>query len=142
MKLIKSIMLLAICLGANNFLFAQPEPAITAKSIELKPAVATDSKPNPAIISKPQTPAELKTADSQNNIPTTIKEEMPKPQVIPSRVIANSSSSTDIIFPNTPLTKPIIADEASVPVTNTTPKQLPANKNIVVSQTPKKTKLD
>ena len=135
MKLIKSFLLLAVCLGANNFLFAQAEPAIATKAIEFKPAVAPDSKPNPAIISKQQNPAELKTADSKNNIQAATKEEMPKPQALPLKnTTSSSTASVDIIFPNTPLPKPIISDAATGPATTTAPKQVPVKNQSAVSQ--------
>lgn len=136
MKLIKSFMLLAICFGTSNFLFAQLEPALATKPVEIKPAVVQDNKPNPAIISKQQNPAELKITDSQSNITATANEEMPKPQVVPFRDIANSSSSTDIIFPNTTLPKPIITETPPATAPVTAAKQVPAKKTAVVLQAP------
>lgn len=136
MKLIKSFMLLTVCMSANNFLFAQQEPAIAPRPVEVKLAMVPDSKPNPAIISKQQNPAELKNADTQNTAPVTYKEDDVKPQVMPAKNLVVQPSSTDIIFPDPPLPKPIIKSMEAAPAPAATPNQVPVNKRAKVLQTP------
>ena len=135
MKLIKSWMLVAICLSTTNFLFAQQEPAVATKPVEIKPAVVQDTKPNAAIISKQQNPAELKITDSQNNITATTKEEMPKPQVVPANLMQPTPASTIDTKMNTDKyysNKPVLPVEPPQPVNKQTTKQKPASKPVVV----------